>query len=112
VVGEIIGNNSGASLWMNSKLDLEENILSKWHEKGALYNESPGSIICSEIDRKRYEIKIKGNHLRKEINTIHPTFTTRILSSSYRTFALNSGQKLRLHTIVVVYHIYQPTYFT
>jgi hypothetical protein len=44
-----------------SELALEENVLSKWHEKGALYDESTGSKIHSEIDRKRYEIKITGS---------------------------------------------------
>jgi hypothetical protein len=39
--------------------------LSKWCEQGAVYNESTGSIIHSEIDRKRYEIKITGKHIRK-----------------------------------------------
>jgi len=92
VVGEIIGSNSRASLCTNSEIALEENILSKWHEKGALYSESAGSIIHSKIDRKRYEINIIGKNIHKERRTIHPTFTTRILSSSYRTFALNSGQ--------------------
>jgi hypothetical protein len=111
-VGEITGSNSGAPLWTNSDLALEENILSKWREQGALYSESAGSIIHSEIDRKRYEMKITWKHIHKERSTIHPIVTTRIVSSSYRTFALNSGQKLRLHTIVVIYHIFQPTSFT
>jgi hypothetical protein len=74
---------------MNSELALKENIFSKWREQGALYKESTGSIIRSEIDRKRYEIKITGNHICKERNTIHPTITTRIFSSSHRNFALN-----------------------
>jgi hypothetical protein len=112
VVGEITGSNSGASLWMNSELALEENVLSKWREQGALYNESAGSIIHSEIDRKRYEIKITGKHIRKERSTIHPTITTRIFSSNHRTFALNSGQNFRLHTIAIVYQIFQPTWLT
>ena len=97
---------------MNSELALEENVLSKWLEQGVLYSESKGSIIHSEVDRKRYEINITGNHISKEISTIHPTITTRIFSSSHGTFALNSGQKFRLHTIAVVYSICQPTPFT
>jgi len=91
-VGEITGSNSGASLWTNSELALEENVLSKWRKQGAFYSESTGSIICSEIDRKRYEIKIIGKHICKERSTIHTIVTTRILSSSYKTFALNSSQ--------------------
>jgi hypothetical protein len=35
-------------------------------------------------------------HIRKERSTIHPTATTRIFSSSYRTFALNFGQKTQI----------------
>jgi hypothetical protein len=58
VAVEITGSNSGAPLWMNSELALEENILSKWREQEALYNESASSIIRSKIDKKRYEIKI------------------------------------------------------
>jgi hypothetical protein len=108
-VGEITGSNSGAPLWMNSELTLEENILSKWHEQGALYNESIGSIIHSKIDRKKYEIKITRKNIRKERSTIHPTITTRIFSSNHRTFALNSGQNFRLHTIAIIYQIGQPT---
>jgi hypothetical protein len=76
--------------------------LSKWREQGALYNESTGSKIRSEIDSMRYEIKGNRKHIRKERDTIHPTITTRIFSSNHRTFALNFGQKLRLHTIAVV----------
>jgi hypothetical protein len=53
-------SDTEASLWTNSELSLEENVLSKWCEQGALYNESAGSIIHSEIDRKRYEINITG----------------------------------------------------
>ena len=37
----------------NSELDLEENVLSKWREQGALRNESIGFKLHSEIDRKR-----------------------------------------------------------
>jgi hypothetical protein len=92
VSGEITGSNSIVALWMNSELDLEENVLSKWHKQGAFYSESTGSIIHSEIDRKRYEIKITGKHIHKERSTIHPIVTTRIFSSSHRTFALNSSQ--------------------
>jgi hypothetical protein len=55
-MGEIMGSNLRASLWMNSELALEENVLSKWREQGALYNEYVGSIIHSEVDRKRYEV--------------------------------------------------------
>jgi len=39
-------------LRVNSELALEENILSKWREQGVLYNESVGSKIHSEIDKK------------------------------------------------------------
>jgi hypothetical protein len=88
-VGEITGSNSGSSLWTNPELALEENVLSKWREQGVLYIESTGSIIHS---RKRCEINITKNHIHKERSTIHPTITTRIFSSTYRTFALNSGQ--------------------
>jgi hypothetical protein len=92
VAGEITGSNSGVSLWTNSELALEGNVLSKWHKQGTLYNKYRGSIIHSKIDRNRYEIKIIGNNIRKERITIHPTITTRILLSSYRTFALNFDQ--------------------
>jgi hypothetical protein len=34
---------------------LEENMLSKWHEQGALRNKSTGLKIRSKLDRKRYE---------------------------------------------------------
>jgi hypothetical protein len=40
---------------VNSELALEENVLSKWREQGALRSESTGSKIRSEIDRKIYE---------------------------------------------------------
>jgi hypothetical protein len=91
-VGEITGSNSRAPLQVNSELALEENVLSKWHRKGALCSESAGSKIHSEIDSKIYEIKMTGKHILKERGTIHPTITTRIFSSSHRTFALNFGQ--------------------
>jgi len=61
VAGEIIGSNSRASMRTNSKLALEDNVLSKWHEQGALCSESTGLKIHSEIDSKIYEIKITGN---------------------------------------------------
>jgi hypothetical protein len=51
----------------------------------------------------RYEIKGNRKHRCKERDTIHLTITTRIFSSNHRTFALNFGQKLRLHTIAVVF---------
>jgi hypothetical protein len=66
VAGEIIGSDSGASLWTNSELALEENVLSKWHEQGALYRKSTGLKIRSEIDSTRYEIKITGNTYAKK----------------------------------------------
>ena len=112
MVGEIIGSNLGVSRWMNLELALEEDVLSKRRKQGALYNEFAGSIIRSEIDRKRYEIKIIGKHILKERNTIHPTITTRIFSSNHRTFALNSGQNFILHTIAIVCQIFQPTWIT
>jgi hypothetical protein len=62
VVGENTGSNSGALLWENSELALEENILSKWHGQGVSYSESAGSIIHSEIDRKRYNRNILYSH--------------------------------------------------
>jgi hypothetical protein len=68
-----------------------------------LYSESTGSKICSEIDSMRYEIKLNRKNIHKERVTIHPTITTRIFSSNHRTFALNFGEKLRLHTIAVVF---------
>jgi hypothetical protein len=33
-MGEITGSNSGAPLWMNSELALEENVLSSGKSKG------------------------------------------------------------------------------
>jgi hypothetical protein len=92
VAREIIGSNSGAPLWANSNLSLEENVLSKWHEQGAMCSESKGSKIRSKIDNKIYEINMIGKHIHKERDTIHPTITTRIFSSSHRTFALNFDQ--------------------
>jgi hypothetical protein len=65
VAGEITGSNLGVSLWANSELDLEENVLSKWCEQGAPYNESAGSKIRFEIDSKRYEINITGKTYTK-----------------------------------------------
>jgi hypothetical protein len=55
VAGENTGLNSRASLWMNSELTREENVFSKWSKQGAQYNESTGSIICSEIEKKDME---------------------------------------------------------
>ena len=58
-------------MWVNLELALEENILSKWHEQGALYSESTGSKFHSEIDRKRYEINMKGStYVKKEAQYI------------------------------------------
>jgi hypothetical protein len=51
----------------------------------------------------RYEIKGNRKHIHKERDTIHPTITTRIFSSNHKTFALNFDQKLRLHTITIVF---------
>ena len=82
---------------------LEENVLSKWREQGALCSESAGSKIRSEIDSVRYEIKGNRKHIRKERDTIHLTITTRIFSSNHKNFALNFGQKLKLHIIAVVF---------
>jgi hypothetical protein len=77
--------------------------LSKWREQGALYNKSRGLKIHYETDSRRYEIKGNRKHIRKEMDTIHLTITTRIFSSNHRTFALTFGQKLILHTITVVF---------
>jgi hypothetical protein len=51
----------------------------------------------------RYEIKCNRKHICKERETIHPTITNRIFSSNHRTFALNFGQKLTLHTIAIIF---------
>ena len=44
----------GAPLRMNSEFNLEENVLSKWCEQGALRSESTGSKFCSDLDGKIY----------------------------------------------------------
>jgi hypothetical protein len=48
-------------------------------------------------------------HICTERGTIHLIATIRIFSSSHITFALSFGQKLKLHTIVIVYQFFQPT---
>jgi hypothetical protein len=66
VAEENTGSNSRAPLRANSELALEEIVLSKWREQGALYSESTGSKIHSEIDSKRYGIKVTGNTYAKK----------------------------------------------
>jgi hypothetical protein len=102
VAGENTGSNLGTALWTNSKLALEDNVLSKWHEQGALYNESACSKFCSEIDSTRYEIKIIGNtYTKKEAQYIE-----------LLQLCIKFQSKLRLHTIAVIFPIFQPTWLT